>query len=143
MAAIVIGSDHGGYRLKEFLKSRIGGMVDVGAYGEESSDYPDFAFKVAEFIRENPGAYGVLACRSGQGMAMAVNRFPFIRGALLFSLDLARLAREHEDANVAILSADYFSDEQNLEFLRVFLSTPFSNEERHVRRIGKYAGEVV
>ncbi|MDR0367427.1 MAG: RpiB/LacA/LacB family sugar-phosphate isomerase [Rickettsiales bacterium] len=138
---IAIGSDHGGYPLKQHIKANLAGyeFIDVGSDGGASCDYPDFAAAAAEVLRAGRAAFGVLACRTGQGMAMAANRFAFIRAALLYSEDAAAKAREHEDANMAILAADAFSFEQNLAFLRVFLGTPFSNDERHIRRIRKYS----
>jgi ribose 5-phosphate isomerase B len=140
---IAIGSDHGGYKLKEFLKPYLEEegyeVADIGAYSDEPSDYPDMAFKMAEYLVEHKRAAGVLVCRTGTGMMMAANRFRHVRAALLYSVDSARLAREHEDANVAVLGSDSFSDKENIDFLEAFLSAEFTKEARHARRIAKMA----
>jgi ribose 5-phosphate isomerase B len=139
---IVLGSDHGGFELKEFLGKYLAeegyDIVDVGPHKyDPDDDYPDYADALAEYIGEHRRALGVLICRTGTGVMMAVNRFRFIRGALLYSPASARLAREHEDANVAILGSDAFSDKENIDFLDAFLTAKFAGEERHRRRIGK------
>ncbi|MDR2098884.1 MAG: RpiB/LacA/LacB family sugar-phosphate isomerase [Rickettsiales bacterium] len=138
---IAIGSDHGGYKLKELLKPYLADkgydVADVGCYSEDSSDYPDMANKVADWLLSHPNGIGVLACRTGTGMIMAANRFRHVRAAMLYSIKSARLAREHEDANVAVLGSDSFGDEENTGFLDVFLSAEFTAEARHLRRIKK------
>lgn len=141
MKNIVIGSDHAGVELKSFLKDflqSVGYSVsDIGTFSKESCDYPDVAQTLANNIKENPNNLGILICGTGIGMSIAVNRFNFIRGAVLYNNEVAKLAREHNDANVAILGARMFSKDENLEFLKTFLSSDFSNEERHKKRITK------
>ena len=141
MKNIVIGSDHAGVDLKSFLKDFLQSagysVSDIGTFSKESCDYPDVAQTLANNIKENPNNLGILICGTGIGMSIAVNRFNFIRGAVLYNNEVAKLAREHNDANVAILGARMFSKDENLEFLKTFLSSDFSNEERHKKRITK------
>ncbi|MBR4316570.1 MAG: ribose 5-phosphate isomerase B [Alphaproteobacteria bacterium] len=141
MKNIVIGSDHAGVELKSFLKDFLQSagysVSDVGTFSKESCDYPDIAQTLVNNIKENPNNLGILICGTGIGMSIAVNRFNFIRGAVLYNNEVAKLAREHNDANVAILGARMFSKDENLEFLKTFLSSDFSNEERHKKRITK------
>ena len=141
MKNIVIGSDHAGVELKSFLKDFLQSagysVSDIGTFSKESCDYPDIAQTLANNIKENPNNLGILICGTGIGMSIAVNRFNFIRGAVLYNNEVAKLAREHNDANVAILGARMFSKDENLEFLKTFLSSDFSNEERHKKRITK------
>ena len=141
MKNIVIGSDHAGVELKSFLKDFLQSagysVSDIGTFSKESCDYPDVAQTLANNIKENPNNLGILICGTGIGMSIAVNRFNFIRGAVLYNNEVAKLAREHNDANVAILGARMFSKNENLEFLKTFLSSDFSNEERHKKRITK------
>ena len=141
MKNIIIGSDHAGAELKSFLKDFLQSagysVSDIGTFSKESCDYPDVAQTLANNIKENPNNLGILICGTGIGMSIAVNRFNFIRGAVLYNNEVAKLAREHNDANVAILGARMFSKDENLEFLKTFLSSDFSNEERHKKRITK------
>lgn len=141
MKNIVIGSDHAGFDLKEFLKSYLTdeeyNVKDVGTESKDSCDYPDIAEKMAKYIEQNPNYIGVLICGTGVGMSIAINRYKHIRASLLYSPEVARLSREHNDANVAVLGARSFTNKENLDFLTAFLTTPFSNEERHKRRIEK------
>ena len=138
---IVIGSDHAGFELKEYFKKYLlqndYNVVAVGTDSTESCDYPDIAQKLALHLQDNANAVGVLICGSGVGMSIAINRYSFIRGALLYNMDVAKLAREHNDANVAVFGARMFEDSVNLSFLQTFLATKFSEDERHKRRIGK------
>jgi ribose 5-phosphate isomerase B len=134
---IAIAADRGGFTLKEYIKKHIDCM-DLGTDSAAIPvDYPDFAKKVVGFVKRNRGAMGVLVCRTGTGMMMAANRDKKIRAALLYNRASAEKAREHEDANVAVLASDQFSNRQNLGWLGVFLGTPFSGAARHVRRIRK------
>lgn len=141
MQNLIIGSDHAGFQLKEFLKpllkDRGYNITDVGTFSQVSCDYPDIANNLAMQLSSNPQSIGILICGTGLGMSMAINRYKNIRGALLYSPDEAKLAREHNNANVAILGAKTFSNKENLDFLNAFLTADFSNEERHIRRISK------
>ncbi|MCR5506552.1 MAG: ribose 5-phosphate isomerase B [bacterium] len=141
MKNIIIGSDHAGVELKSFFKEYLENndfkILDVGTFDVNSCDYPDIAKSLANKMKENSIETGILICGTGVGMSIAVNRFSFIRGSLLYNNEVAKLAREHNNANVAIFGARMFSKEENLEFLKTFLSTSFSNEERHKKRITK------
>ena len=141
MSKLLIGSDHTGVDLKEFLKSYLKDegyeVDDIGTTSSESCDYPDIANEMADSLKKDKENLGVLICGTGLGMSMAINRYRNIRGALLYSPEEARLAREHNDANVAVLGAKTFSNKENLDFLIAFLTAKFSNEERHKRRIEK------
>lgn len=143
---IVIGSDHAGFDLKDFFKTYLSNegfnVKDVGTNSHASCDYPDIADKVAEHIRNNPDDLGILICGTGVGMSMAVNRYPFIRGALLYNIDEAKLARQHNNANVIVFAGRMFENKENLDFLNAFLSAEFSNEERHKQRIKKFSKQL-
>ena len=136
---IVIGADHGGFELKEFLKNerRDINWKDIGTFSEESCDYPLIADKLAEVISSGQADVGVLICGTGIGISIAANRHKGIRAAILYSKDVAFLALEHNDANVAVFGARTQSKEEVLAYLDVFLTTPFSNGERHCRRIAE------
>lgn len=139
---IYLGADHGGFELKEKIKTWLTEwgyeFEDLGnTINDPEDDYPDFAFKVAEAVSKNPESRGVLACRSAAGMVMAANKIKRIRAVAAFDVTSAKHSREHNDANVLGLSGDWMDEETAQEILRVFLETPFSGEERHQRRIEK------
>lgn len=140
MEKIIIGSDHAGVELKDFIKQSLlkeYDIEDIGTFSKDSCDYPDIAKKLANTMETEKDCLGILICGTGIGMSIAVNRYDFIRGALLYNKDVAKLSKEHNNANVAILGARTFSKETNLEFLKIFLETKFSNEKRHIERIKK------
>ena len=143
---IAVGSDHAGYEeplphykpeIVKHLEARGHEVVDCGASGPEAVDYPDFAAKVCEAVSTGQAARGVLLCGTGIGMGIAANRQPGIRAAVCATADMARLGREHNDANVLCLGRRILSLEECLALIGVFLSTPFSGEERHARRVAK------
>ena len=145
---IVIGADHGGYKLKEELKqflTYLGYAVeDVGTNSEESCDYPDYAFKVAVAVGNNDGAlsqfpnvFGILVCRSAAGMIIAANKAKGVLAVAVMDEAAARHSREHNAANVLGLSGDLTSLEDAKIIVEAWLETPFSLEERHVRRLQK------
>lgn len=138
---IIIGSDHAGVDLKDFLKTYLEqenyNVLDIGTNSTESCDYPDIANSLALHIKNTPSSIGILICGTGIGMSIAVNRYSFIRGALVYSPESAKLARQHNDANVIILAARMFENKENLDFLNAFLTADFSKEERHKKRINK------
>lgn len=139
---IAFGSDHAGLNLKDelirFLKARGDDLQieDVGTYSSASVDYPDFADKVVLKLKTNPGASGILVCGSGQGMAIRANRYPFIRAALCTTEEQARLAREHNDANILCLAGRFTPIHTAVAMLETFLKTPFAGG-RHQARIQK------
>lgn len=137
-----IGADHRGFELKEFLKNKLEekhiNYQDLGnTQMDPGDDYVDFAHKVAEAVVTDPGSKGAVLCGSGAGVDMVANKIDGIRSALVQDVDRAKQAREHEDANILSLPADILSKEQAWEILQAFLNTPFSGEERHVRRLEK------
>ena len=145
---IVIGADHGGYKLKEELQqflTYLGYAVeDVGTNSEESCDYPDYAFKVAVAVGNNDGAlsqfpnvFGILVCRSAAGMIIAANKAKGVLAVAAMDEAAARHSREHNAANVLGLSGDLTSLEDAKIIVEAWLETPFSLEERHVRRLQK------
>lgn len=137
---IVIASDHAGYQMKTYLKELLvkNGyeVLDKGTDSENSVDYPDYAQKLARSIYNQEASKGVLICGTGIGMSIAVNRFPFIRGALVFTPEMAALSRQHNDANVLVLGARTTSIETASKALQQFLVTPFEGG-RHEPRVNK------
>lgn len=136
---IIAGSDHAGFRLKERLKTYLLGrgkeVLDLGVHSEESANYAPVAQAVCRKVLEEPGQHvGLLVCGSGNGMAMAANRFPGIRAALCASVELARLARAHNDANVLVLAGRFLPPEDAGDIVDMFLATPFEGG-RHETRI--------
>ena len=131
---IGIASDHGGYELKEKIKKEINNIKDYGTNNLDSVDYPDFAFKLCEAINNKEIEKGILICTTGIGMSIAANKVKGIRCAKVDNIEEARLTRSHNDANVLALNCNN-SDAINI--VKVFLDTPFSNDERHIRRINK------
>lgn len=142
---IPIGADHAGFQMKELLKvelERMGYRVeDLGAYSAEPSDYPDYAHRVAEKIERGEARRGVLLCGTGLGMGVAANRHPGVRAAVVWSPEVARLSRQHNDANVLILPARCLEggEEEGVEILKTWLETPFEGG-RHARRLAKIDG---
>lgn len=137
---IVIGSDHGGVELKDFLVERLQsrGMEvrDVGTRGRESVDYPDFGREVALRVSEGEAERGVLVCTSGIGMSITANKFPGVRAALVHDPDGARSSREHNDANILVLSGAKTEKSLAERILSIWLETPFAGG-RHQRRVNK------
>ena len=138
---VAIGSDHGGFETKEFLKQALAqkGIVidDIGTYSTESCDYPLVADKMADVVLKKQADFGVLVCGTGIGISIAANRHKGIRAALLYCDETAALAREHNDANVAVFGGRTQKKEDVLRYLEIFLATDFSGGERHCRRIGE------
>ena len=137
---IAIGGDHAGLPLKralqEALAARGHDLLDFGTNEAASVDYPDFAHQVCAAVQDGRARFGVLVCGSGIGMAMAANRHPGIRAAVLHDATEARLTRAHNDANVAAFGARLVGPEVALDALRAFLSTDYEGG-RHDRRIAK------
>jgi ribose 5-phosphate isomerase B len=140
---LYIGADHRGFelkeKLKEWLKDHGHSVEDLGAHKlEPEDDYPDFAEAVARKVSEDPDSNrGILLCGSGHGMDIVANKFKEIRAALCFNTAVAKQSREHEDANVLILAADWVAPNEAREVVKIFLETKFSGEERNERRIQK------
>lgn len=139
---IFLGGDHRGFELKEHLKKRLVDegleVTDLGAdVFNPTDDYVDFAKEVATAVSENKNSFGVLICGSGAGVDMVANKFDGIRSALVQDIQRAKQAREHEDANVLSLPADILDEETAYQIVKEFIDTPFSGDERHVRRLTK------
>ncbi len=141
MALVYMGSDHAGFGLRGLIARHLrenGHEVrDLGPDSPESCDYPVFARKVCEKVLEDAGSFGILVCGTGVGMSMAANRFPGIRAALCACEFQARATRQHNDANVLALGERITGMGTALDIVDVFVDTPFSNDERHIRRIEK------
>ena len=137
---IAIGSDHAGFELKqiiiEYLSSRNVDLVDCGTKNLDSVDYPDFAKRVADEVSNEDLVMGILVCGSGQGMAMTANRYKNVRAAICHNSDVAKITREHNDANILCLGSRFIEKTEALKCVDVFLSTDFEGE-RHLKRINK------
>lgn len=133
-------SDHAGYALKcrieEYLAARNVDFKDFGTDSEASCDYADFAHPCAKAVESGECYPGIAMCGSGNGISMTLNKHQGIRAALCWSVELARLARQHNDANVLVLPARFISEDTALAIVDAFLSTPFEGG-RHERRIEK------
>ena len=137
---IVVGSDHAGFELKqiitEHLSERNMNYEDFGTNCLDSVDYPDYAKKVAEEVNSKDLIMGILVCGSGQGMAMTANRFKNVRAAICHNSDVAKVTRQHNDANVLCLGSRFIDMSEAIKCVDVFLSTDFEGE-RHLKRINK------
>ena len=142
MLVIALGADHAGWELKEALKAWLietgHQILDFGAHSPESVDYPDYALQVAESVASGKAERGLLVCGTGIGMAMTANKVPGIRAALCSDPFMARMSREHNDANILALGGRLMDKELGLEILQMWLSTEFAGG-RHERRLGKIA----
>jgi ribose 5-phosphate isomerase B len=137
---IALAADHAGYEEKEHLKSTLGELgidfEDLGTVSTDSVDYPDYARKVAEAVANHEVDSGLLVCGSGTGMAIAANKVPGVRAAVAWNEEIARLAREHNDANVLSLAARYTSPEENDKIVRAWFGAHFDGG-RHQKRVDK------
>ena len=137
---IAMGSDHGGVELKDYLvdllRTQQIEVSDCGTQGPESVDYPDYGRAVALKVSAGEARWGVLICTSGIGMSILANKFPGIRAALVQDLDGARSSREHNDANVLVLSGAKTPKALAKQLLETWLATPFAGG-RHQRRLDK------
>jgi ribose 5-phosphate isomerase B len=137
---IGIASDHAGFDLKDYLKEQLKAegyqVQDFGPEFKKAVDYPDYAARVARAIGEKQVDRGILICGTGIGMGIAANKFKDVRAAMCNCPDLARLAREHNDANVLTLGGRIIARELAWETTRTFLETPFLRG-RHLRRVTK------
>jgi ribose 5-phosphate isomerase B len=141
---IVFGSDHAGFALRRILSSRSidqGHMVsEVGAQDEQPFDYPDAAAEVARRVQAGEVDFGVLVCGTGIGMAIAANRFKGVRAANVWSEHTAKMAREHNHANVLCLGGRLVAPDDAVKIFDAFLVEPESKEARHARRVDKMDG---
>ena len=137
---IPIGADHAGFQLKATVMAHLQAkgyeVKDYGCYSEDSIDYADFGHPVASYVENNPGTMGIVICGSGNGINMTVNKHQGIRGALCWTPEIAKLAREHNDANILTLPARFVTEAAALEMVDAFFATAFEGG-RHQKRIGK------
>ncbi len=138
---IIIGSDHGGYELKQKLVRHLDEQgydyVDIGTDSQESCDYNDFAKKVAEGVASGDYDRGITICGTGIGTSIQANKVKGIRCALVHDLFTAKATREHNDSNVLSMGGRIIGDELAKAIMDVWLTTEFSGDERHQRRVGK------
>ena len=136
---IAIGCDHGGYYLKQdiidFLEKNGYEYKDYGTYSDESCDYRVYAKKVAHAVADGECEKGILICGTGIGVCITANKVKGIRAALVHDCFSAKATREHNDANIVTMGARVIGPGLATEIVSIFLETPFSNEERHIRRI--------
>lgn len=136
---LAIGCDHGGYELKKEILSYLDGKgiayEDFGCDGPQSVDYPIYAKKVAAAILDGSCDKGILICGTGIGISITANKIPGIRAALCTDCFCAQMTREHNDANVLALGGRVVGPGLAIKIVETFLETPFSNDERHIRRI--------
>jgi len=139
---IPIGADHAGFDLKksiiDFMTNKGYELEDFGCYSEESIDYPDYGHPVAKVVESSKDVLGIVICGSGNGINMTANKHQGVRSALCWKAEIARLAREHNDANILALPARYLTTEEALNIVDVFFSTEFEGG-RHARRVDKIA----
>ncbi|MGB2624374.1 MAG: ribose 5-phosphate isomerase B [Candidatus Acidiferrum sp.] len=138
---VVIGSDHAGFQLKnamgDVLRSMGNEVLDVGAFNENPSDYPDFAEAVGRAVLDGKAERGVLICGSGVGASVAANKLPGIRAGMCHDTYSAHQGVEHDNINVLVLGSRVVGVALAQDLVRTFMGAKFSNEERHVRRLGK------
>ena len=139
---VYLGADHGGYELKKEIKNYLSEhgveIDDLGATTPNpEDDYTDFIIPVARKVASDPDSLGIIIGRSGNGEVIAANKIDGVRAAVCLNEKMAEKARDHNNANILSLGADYISLEEAKKIVQKFLDTPFSNEERHVRRLKK------
>lgn len=138
---IFVGADYRGFEKKQrilgFLANKQYDVDDLGTYDSSENDFNDPAIAVAKMVRKNRGAFGILICDSAHGMTIQANRFKGIRAAHCSTAESAKLAREHDDANILCLSAHEMSEEEIGKIITTFLETKFVDYERRVRRINR------
>ena len=139
---IFIASDHAGFDLKKQILNTVKeNLIDLGANTEESVDYPDYAKKLVSKIRTTENSKGILICGSGVGMSIAANRDRNIRAGIAFEPEIAKLMREHNDANVLVLPGKFMNIQDVLKCIENFLTTNFAGG-RHQNRVKKLSEEV-
>lgn len=146
---VYLATDHAGFEIKEgiasYLKEAGHEVIDMGAHAYVTDDdYPDFIGPCAQDVAANLGSFGIVFGGSGHGEAMVANRTQGVRAATFYGphkergYEIVMLAREHNDANILSVGAQFVTLEEATEAVRIFLETPFSEDERHLRRLGKF-----
>jgi ribose 5-phosphate isomerase B len=136
---LAIACDHGGYELKEAIKARLSArfdFLDLGTHSAESVDYPAYGRAIAEAVANGKAKRGIAICGSGIGISIAANRNPKIRAALCTDITMARLARQHNDANILALGARILTQDKAFEIIDAFLETEFEGG-RHEKRVAQ------
>ncbi len=137
---IATGSDHAGYKLKEAVNKHLAEkgfkVKDFGTFNEDSVDYPDFAHPVADAVESKEVDFGIIMCGSGNGINMAANKHKGIRAALSWNAEIAKLARQHNDANILTLPGRFIEEAEALKAVDAFLETSFEGG-RHQKRVEK------
>jgi ribose 5-phosphate isomerase B len=137
---IIIGSDHGGYELKNdimnFLKDEGYDIEDFGTHSKESCDYPLIGFEVAKAVGDGRADRGILICKTGVGMVIIANKVHGVRAAACYDTEMARSSREHNDCNVAVLAANYTDAKKAHSILKAWLTAKHVGD-RHARRVGQ------
>lgn len=137
---IVIGSDHAGFPLKEFLKKYLSEkgyvVIDKGTYSSDSVDYPDYGHAIANAVLNKECDFGIAICGSGNGINMAVNKHKGIRGALCWNAEIAQLAKQHNNANVISLPGRFIDEKTAIDILEAYINAEFEGG-RHQKRIEK------
>jgi ribose 5-phosphate isomerase B len=137
---IPIGSDHGGFELKQYLIKKLSGegfqFMDFGTHSEKSVDYPDFIHPVAKRINDGKYPFGIILCGSGQGASMTANKYPKVRAALCWDMEQAKLTRLHNNANIISLPGRFIDFDVAVKMVKLFLDTDFE-KGRHIIRINK------
>lgn len=139
---VYLGTDHAGFELKEkvkeYLQKQGHEVEDCGALSfDPADDYPDFISKAAQKVAADASSYGIVFGKSGAGECIVANKIKGVRAFLGINSENVKLAREHNDANVLSLGSAFVTEHQTYDLVKLFLETPFSNEERHKRRIEK------
>lgn len=137
---IALGSDHRGYKRKEEIKNFLANsgyeVKDFGCFSEDSCDYPDYALPVAKSVSQGKFDYGILFCATGIGMSITANKISGIRAALCLNKEMAKLSREHNNANMLCIPADFLDFKKIKEIVKTWLNTEFAGG-RHQRRVNK------
>ena len=133
---LYIASDHAGFALKSKLCDRFKSLVDLGTNSEESVDYPDFAYKLTNEVLKDNDNLGILICGTGVGMSIAANKVKGIRAGLVSNNEIARLIRQHNNANVLVLPGRFMDEEEAIKSVKTFIETEFE-AGRHQARIDK------
>ena len=139
---IAIGADHAGFEYKtviaDLLQSKGFKVKDYGTYSNDSVDYPDFAHPVARAVENGESSVGVLICGSANGVAITANKHQGVRAAICWKTDIARLARQHNNANIICIPARFVSTPEAEEMINIFMNTEFEGG-RHEKRVSKMA----
>ena len=137
---IGLASDHAGYELKENIKTELiqkkVKIIDKGTFGKDSVDYPDYGKLLGDIISKSEVKYGVAICGSGIGISIALNRIKGVRAALCYNEDMAKLARQHNNANVIVLGARFINSQEALNLINIFDQEMFEGG-RHIPRVNK------